>query len=164
MKNLFDQQLNETFNENLESIHASDELKAKLMKRLSQEGPSKSNRTTTLTAIAPDFVLKNHTPKSKRLTLIVSTLVAASLLLISSVATAFWTKTNKAEPSVEVETVVTTLDVNNIQDDVTLCDSEQDNKPISRRSSDLPKNLVPRSEQLKSQANTFSYNSRAHRV
>lgn len=100
MRNLFDDNIKQTFEENLGDIHASDELKSKLLARLNSEAVETPRNKVALTAISPDYVYNNQRPQRRKKSNIVwltAALASAIVILISSSLINFFGKHNEVE-------------------------------------------------------------------
>jgi fructose-1,6-bisphosphatase/sedoheptulose 1,7-bisphosphatase-like protein len=90
MKQQFDKDIRDTLAQNLDQIHASDDLIAKTLQRLREEGHISDNENNTgmvLTAIDSSYVADHvkNTRRTKTGKLILA-LAAASVMLISCIA------------------------------------------------------------------------------
>ena len=110
MKNLFDQHIKDTISENIGDIHASDELKARVLARINASTSEESSDNTRLTAIVPDYVISGTSPKRKsHISWITTTLIAAALLLVTSTSLGIWNNHNKK--SINPEEIMATSSI-----------------------------------------------------
>lgn len=162
MKNLFDQQIKSTFEEKLDSVHASDELKAKLMARIEAEGGQETHKTTTLTAISPEFVYKTKSKSARHTPWLVPALIASVLLCVSSLILNI-ASIHKTRPDTPKEETVIASHEDNYNDGLIVCDASPELSPEVDNQKDTVRKIVSKEELLKDR-NTYSYRSRARRV
>lgn len=162
MKNQFDQQIKQTFEENLDNVHASDELKARLLARLSNETVEIPQKKVALTAIAPEFVYKHHTKKKSNVAWLVATLVSAALILISTTVINFYNKHTTVDETITPESKSEIFFEGNTSEQIA-----RETATIKNQKKQIEQINYNRHQQLREQNsrnNHISYNSRARRI
>lgn len=167
MRNLFDDNIKQTFEENLGDIHASDELKSKLLARLNNESIETPRNKVALTAISPDYVYNNLQHQRNRKSNIIwltAALASAVIILISSGMTHFFGnhKEVQFEPALDAEASSSVLIEGNTS---ALIAQEQGvaNYP-AKAVERINHEEIQRARMQNAKDDYLSYNSRARRV
>ena len=163
MKNLFDDQIRKSFDENLDSIHASDELKARVLARISSEEVKTPTRSVALTAIAPEYIVKKQNKKTSHIMWLAVALASASLILISSLLlNIFSEKPEQVFQEASQESIVY------IEGNTSEHIARETNTVNYKSSSEVDylsqKKRLHEERINQKKDNKYSYNSRAHRV
>lgn len=109
MKNLFDQHISNSFHENLDDIHASDELKAKVLSRILSETDYIEQPGTRLTAIVPEYTMRKHSSgraRHRHLSWLLACAAVASAILVGTAFMKVYLK-DSAPEEIAAENVTT---------------------------------------------------------
>lgn len=155
MTNLFDRQIKDTFDENLGDIHASEELKSKVLTRLMSESNVNTQKQTHLSAISPNFVIKHQTQEKKNIKVLVPVLIASALILIYS--SVFRLYMHEEDDTIATTTTLSGNTSAEIARETAEATITRSNLPPQIRESQLSR----RQGNSNRNSNNISYNSRA---